>query len=73
MITLDQSRKRCLISAAVLLLILGAVLLVTLVPWWSAMSQYGDQADQMAERIARYQYLIESRPKFEKQLLITGT
>ncbi len=65
---LRTNKSKCVLLIGALLL--GTALLLTLIllPWWSKMQFYDGVAKQAADRIERYQRLLDSRPLLGKRL-----
>lgn len=62
----EKSQCVLILGGAVLLLLM--LLAIIFLPWWSKMQSYDEAANQSADRIERYQRLIDSRPVLEKRL-----
>jgi len=59
-------RGKCLLVWLLVLGLLAGVVAGIGLPWWAKMQFYDKVIDQSAERIARYQRLIESKPMLNK-------
>ncbi len=59
---------RCLISAALAIVLLVLVVLALVLPWWNNMLHYSDVALDAADRMGRYENLIASKPGLTKEL-----
>lgn len=68
MIQIKSQQHRCILSVIILLLLLSVVVITLIAPWWQKMSFYDDQANDMAERIGRYQRLIDSKDELHAEL-----
>ncbi len=64
----DSKQIRCLISAALAIALLVLLGLAVILPWWSQMALYEEEALDAAERMGRYQSLIASKQDLAKEL-----
>lgn len=65
---LRTEKSKCVLFLGVLFLAVALLLVMIFVPWWSRMQFYDATASQSADRIDRYQRLIDSRPVLGKRL-----
>ena len=68
MVQIESRHHRCIISVLLLIVLLVLLLVTVIGPWWARMSEYDDQAASMAERIGRYQRLIDSKADLRAEL-----
>jgi len=64
----DNTCRHCLLSAGILFLLLATVGAAILLPWWSQMQLYDEEAVELMERLARFKALSARRPLLESQL-----
>ena len=64
----EESRKRCLLYLAGLVLLALLVVALILVPWWVQWQGYQETASETAQRISRYHALLESRDELKSRL-----
>lgn len=64
----NSKQLRCLISAALAVVLLVILGLAVILPWWNQMALYDEEALDTAERMGRYQNLIASKQDLAKEL-----
>ncbi|WP_456376814.1 type II secretion system protein GspM [Thiolapillus sp.] len=65
---LRTDNGKCVLLLGALFLSVMLLLALIFLPWWSRMQTYDAAASQSADRIERYQRLLDSRPLLEKRL-----
>jgi hypothetical protein len=65
---LRSDNGKCVLILGVASVVLLTLLAMIFLPWWSKMQSYDAAAVQSADRIERYQRLIDGRPALEKRL-----
>ncbi len=65
---LRTDNGKCVLLLGALFLAVVLVLAMIFLPWWYRMQFYDAAASQSADRIERYQRLLDSRPLLEKRL-----
>lgn len=66
--TTNANRLRCLLPIATLVVLLATVIAAIMIPWWKKNLEYQQAAENAADRIGRYQRLIQQRPAFRDAL-----
>ena len=65
---IKSNRFRCLVPVTAVVLLVALVITGVLLPWWNKNLDYQKDAEDAADRIGRYQRLIQQQPVFREAL-----